>query len=236
MAEAKTKKTTTKKAEPKKAEVKEENVEVAKTVVNTDKTTENIEPKIDERDIKLAEQQVELEALKAQMQAILQAQMINTTNVAPTKKKKNVSIVSLTVGGLNLMGTRPTPIRIEKQFETVSVSEAEATAIVTNMPNAARSGLFYILDAEFVEENELSDAYQNILDDKQFKQLLNQSSDYVVDIFKSASDAQKQIIISMIIDKKSHNQPVDANIVEQISKLSGVDFNMAEEVEDEENE
>jgi hypothetical protein len=234
MAEAKTNKTTTKKAEPKKAEVKEENVEVVETVVNTDKTAENIEPKIDERDIKLAEQQVELEALKAQMQAILQAQMINTTNVVPTKKKKNISIVSLTVGGLNLMGTRP--IRIEKQFEAVSVSEAEATAIVTNMPNAARSGLFYILDAEFVEENELSDAYQNILDDKQFKQLLNQSSDYVVDIFKSASDAQKQIIISMIIDKKSHNQPVDANIVEQISKLSGVDFNMAEEVKDEENE
>lgn len=195
-------------------------------------TTKKAEPKVDERDIKLAEQAAELEALKAQMQAVLQAQMTNAQVAAEPKKKKNVSIMSLAVGGLTLMGTRA--IRIPKQFDTVSVSEAEATAIVTNMPNAARNGLFYILDADFVEENELAGAYQNILDDKQFKQLLNQSSDYVVDIFKSASDTQKKIIISMIIDKKSHNQFIDANIVEQISKLSGVDFSMAEEVADEE--
>lgn len=195
-------------------------------------TTKKAEPKVDERDIKFAEQAAELEALKAQMQAVLQAQMANAQVAAEPKKKKNVSIMSLAVGGLTLMGTRA--IRIPKQFDTVSVSEAEATAIVTNMPNAARNGLFYILDADFVEENELAEAYQNILDDKQFKQLLNQSSDYVVDIFKSASDTQKKIIISMIIDKKSHNQFIDANIVEQISKLSGVDFSMAEEVADEE--
>lgn len=222
MAEAKTTKSTTKKATTKATEPKEEKVaELA--------TTEKV---LDERDIKLAEQAAELEALKAQMQAVLQAQM-GMGAVAPAKKKKNVSIVSLAVGGLTLMGTRP--IRIAKQFDTISISEAEATAVVTNMPNAARNGLFYILDADFVEENELADAYKNILDDKQFKQLLNQSSDYVVDIFKSASNTQKKIIISMIIDRKSHNQPIDANIVEQISKLSGVDFNMAEEVEDAES-
>ena len=193
-------------------------------------TTKKAEPKVDERDIKLAEQAAELEALKAQMQAVLQAQMTNAQVAAEPKKKKNVSIMSFAVGGLTLMGTRA--IRIPKQFDTVSVSESEATAIVNNMPESARNGLFYILDADFVEENELSDAYKNLLDDKQFKQLLTQSSDYVVDIFKSASDVQKKIIINMIIDKKSHNLPIDANIVEQISKLSGVDFDMAIEAED----
>lgn len=193
-------------------------------------TTKKVEPKVDERDIKLAEQAAELEALKAQMQAVLQAQMTNAQVAAEPKKKKNVSIMSFAVGGLTLMGTRA--IRIPKQFDTVSVSESEATAIVNNMPESARNGLFYILDADFVEENELSDAYKNLLDDKQFKQLLTQSSDYVVDIFKSASDVQKKIIINMIIDKKSHNLPIDANIVEQISKLSGVDFDMAIEAED----
>lgn len=193
-------------------------------------TTKKAEPKVDERDIKLAEQAAELEALKTQMQAVLQAQMTNAQVSAEPKKKKNVSIMSFAVGGLTLMGTRA--IRIPKQFDTVSVSESEATAIVNNMPESARNGLFYILDADFVEENELSDAYKNLLDDKQFKQLLTQSSDYVVDIFKSASDVQKKIIINMIIDKKSHNLPIDANIVEQISKLSGVDFDMAIEAED----
>ena len=202
------------------------------TKSTTQKTTatKKAEPKVDERDIKLAEQAAELEALKAQMQAVLQAQMTNAQVAAEPKKKKNVSIMSFAVGGLTLMGTRA--IRIPKQFDTVSVSESEATAIVNNMPESARNGLFYILDADFVEENELSDAYKNLLDDKQFKQLLTQSSDYVVDIFKSASDVQKKIIINMIIDKKSHNLPIDANIVEQISKLSGVDFDMAIEAED----
>ena len=202
------------------------------TKSTTKKTTatKKAEPKVDERDIKLAEQAAELEALKAQMQAVLQAQMTNAQVAAEPKKKKNVSIMSFAVGGLTLMGTRA--IRIPKQFDTVSVSESEATAIVNNMPESARNGLLYILDADFVEENELSDAYKNLLDDKQFKQLLTQSSDYVVDIFKSASDVQKKIIINMIIDKKSHNLPIDANIVEQISKLSGVDFDMAIEAED----
>lgn len=202
------------------------------TKSTTKKTTatKKADPKVDERDIKLAEQAAELEALKAQMQAVLQAQMTNAQVAAEPKKKKNVSIMSFAVGGLTLMGTRA--IRIPKQFDTVSVSESEATAIVNNMPESARNGLFYILDADFVEENELSDAYKNLLDDKQFKQLLTQSSDYVVDIFKSASDVQKKIIINMIIDKKSHNLPIDANIVEQISKLSGVDFDMAIEAED----
>lgn len=202
------------------------------TKSTTKKTTatKKAEPKVDERDIKLAEQAAELEALKVQMQAVLQAQMTNAQVAAEPKKKKNVSIMSFAVGGLTLMGTRA--IRIPKQFDTVSVSESEATAIVNNMPESARNGLFYILDADFVEENELSDAYKNLLDDKQFKQLLTQSSDYVVDIFKSASDVQKKIIINMIIDKKSHNLPIDANIVEQISKLSGVDFDMAIEAED----
>ena len=202
------------------------------TKSTTKKTTatKKAEPKVDERDIKLDEQAAELEALKAQMQAVLQAQMTNAQVAAEPKKKKNVSIMSFAVGGLTLMGTRA--IRIPKQFDTVSVSESEATAIVNNMPESARNGLFYILDADFVEENELSDAYKNLLDDKQFKQLLTQSSDYVVDIFKSASDVQKKIIINMIIDKKSHNLPIDANIVEQISKLSGVDFDMAIEAED----
>ena len=202
------------------------------TKSTTKKTTatKKAEPKVDKRDIKLAEQAAELEALKAQMQAVLQAQMTNAQVAAEPKKKKNVSIMSFAVGGLTLMGTRA--IRIPKQFDTVSVSESEATAIVNNMPESARNGLFYILDADFVEENELSDAYKNLLDDKQFKQLLTQSSDYVVDIFKSASDVQKKIIINMIIDKKSHNLPIDANIVEQISKLSGVDFDMAIEAED----
>ena len=205
---------------------------ITETKSTTKKTTatKKAEPKVDERDIKLAEQAAELEALKAQMQAVLQAQMTNAQVAAEPKKKKNVSIMSFAVGGLTLMGTRA--IRIPKQFDTVSVSESEATAIVNNMPESARNGLFYILDADFVEENELSDAYKNLLDDKQFKQLLTQSSDYVVDIFKSASDVQKKIIINMIIDKKSHNLPIDANIVEQISKLSGVDFDMAIEAED----
>lgn len=222
MAEAKTtKKTTTKKAEATKAKVEEKVEEIVK----------DEEPKVDSRDIKLAEQAAEIEALKAQMAAVLQAQMAAPMVApAPTKKKKNITIINLCVGGLTLMGTRP--VRIDKQFDTVSVSESEATAIIGNMPNATRDGQFYILDADFVEENDLTGAYQGILDDKQFKQLLSQSSDYVVDIFKSASDAQKKIIIDMIIEKKASAQPVDANIVEQIGKLTGIDFSLAEEVED----
>ena len=44
------------------------------------------------------------------------------------------------------------------------------------------------------------------------------------EIYKQASDAQKQIIVDMVSNRKLNGLPTDANIVVEISKLCGKDL------------
>ena len=179
----------------------------------------------------------ENEALKKQM-AEMQAQMetmmkIIGNQTAPSEKKtpkKNIKFVNLSNGGVSLRGTRMHSM--EKQFEVRSFSETEARSIVANTPNLVREGFVYIMDSDFVEENDLSDVYENLLNDKQIEELLTKDSAYVVDIYKNASEGQKEIIVDMIINKKLLNSAVDANIVEEIGKLCGKDLRNIEPLEE----
>lgn len=179
----------------------------------------------------------ENEALKkqmAEMQAQMEAMMkIIGNQTAPAEKKKpkkNIKFVNLSNGGVSLRGTRMHSM--EKQFEVRSFSEAEARSIVANTPNLIREGFVYIMDSDFVEENDLSDVYENLLNDKQLEELLTKDSAYVVDVYRNASEGQKEIIVDMIINKKLLNSAVDANIVEEIGKLCGKDLRNIEPLEE----
>ena len=50
------------------------------------------------------------------------------------------------------------------------------------MQNAIRSGMVYIADAQFVEEN-LAETYQYLLSDEKLKTLLDNSSGHVIEIY-----------------------------------------------------
>lgn len=189
-----------------------------------------VEPQIEEAHDNQAD---EIARLQAQIDLLMKAQMAQP-NVAPTTqkkaKKKLVKIINLASGGLTLQGSRA--IRIPKQFDSVNVTESEASIIISNMPESARSGLFYIADRDFVEDNELEDAYNTILDDSQLKTLLSQNAEDVVEIYKNASDAQKSIINAMIADGRFNGVRVDANILQELGEISGIDFLGIDKIEE----
>lgn len=170
--------------------------------------------------------------LQAQLELLMRAQANATpvTQPEPKKKKKMVKIISLVVGGLSLQGSRI--IRIPKQFDSVTVTDSEARIIISNMPHSAREGLFYIADSEFVEENDLEDAYQTILDDKQLKTILSKNAKDVLDIYQNAPETQRKIIDSMIIDGRLMGVEIDANILMQLQKISGIDYLGIEKIDD----
>lgn len=181
---------------------------------------------------KLKAQADQIATLQAQLELLMRAQA-SATPVAqsePKKKKKMVKIISLVTGGLTLQGSRV--IRIPKQFDSVTVTDSEARIIISNMPSSAREGIFYIADSGFVEENDLEDAYQTILDDKQLKTILSKNAKDVLDIYQNAPDAQKKIIDSMIIDGRLMGIEIDANILMQLQKISGIDYFGIEKMED----
>ena len=193
-----------------------------KTTTATTTTSTTEKPETDSR---IAEQANEIAELKAQIALLMKAQKASTQTVAvesAPKKKKNVTIINLFAGGLTVKGN--SYYHFDKQFDKRAFSEAEATAIVNNMPNAAREGIFYITDAQFVEDNDLSDAYENMIDDVKMKTILSLDANSVLVLYKNASEAQKTIIENMIVNGRLNGESLDANVLVELGKITGKNY------------
>lgn len=169
----------------------------------------------------------QMEEMKARMvemeQMFAQATRIKPEVSSDTyKKDRNITFINMYPGTTVLKGS--SVYKIEGQFASRTFLEREARMIVNNTANLVRSGMVYIPDHKFVEENDLEYAYQNILTDEQLKNLLNQNAVDIIETFKNVSDGQKTIILEMIAAKKLSNQFVDANVLMELGKISGRDL------------
>lgn len=216
-----------KKVEPKVEEAKVEVVETPTEEVVIEQPINSTT--VEEPKVESTSESTEIARLQAQIELLMKAQM-GAVQTSTKPAKKMVKIVSLANGGLTLQGSRA--IRIPKQFDSITVTESEARIIVSNMPESARNGLFYIADRQFVEDNDLEDAYSTILDDTQLKTLLTKNVDDVVEIYKNATDRQKATINSMIIDGRFNGVRIDANILQELGAISGIDFMGIEKIEE----
>ena len=168
----------------------------------------------------------QMEEMKAQMEAmskmLAEAKSTPIAEKSGVNKDRNITFVNLTNGTAVLRGN--SFWKLEGRFASRTFLEREARIIVNNMPNMIRSGMVYITDAQFVEDNDLSEVYLNILSDKDLKELLSHDASYVVDVYKNVSDGQKNIIIDMIVDKVLAGEKVDNNVLVELGRLSGKDL------------
>jgi hypothetical protein len=171
----------------------------------------------------------QLDELKAQM-ALMAQMMANKPAPAVAKPSKQVKFINLSSGSAILRGT--VMWKITGQFADKDFDETEANIIVANMGNMVRSGRVYIADQEFVESHNLGEVYKHILNADQLKGLFDKDGKTIVEAYKMANDAQKQIIVDMISERKVNGQFVDANAAIEIGKLCGKDL-MGIEPEDE---
>ena len=180
----------------------------------------------------LAEQQKKMDELMAQIGVLMKAQSAVSTAPVAQSGNKQVTFVNLTTGGLTLKGTRMH--HLDKQFAKKSIQESEARAIASNMPNTIANGYVYIPDEDFLESVNMGGIYDGMLTDEQLKTLLNQDANYVCDVYKNATDSQKQIIVDMVSNRQFDGKQVDANILVKLGKLCGVDFLSIEPLDDKE--
>lgn len=161
--------------------------------------------------------------MKAQMELMAQM-MANKSNepIRPAKNDRMITFVNLTNGTAVLRGNQNWAL--EGRYASRTFLEREARIIVNNMPNMIRSGMVYITDADFVKENDLADAYANMLSDTDMKSLLAQDAKNVIDVYKNVSDNQKQIIIDMIIEQRKAGAKIDGNILTELGELCGKDL------------
>lgn len=196
---------------PKKAEAVSETTKSVSSVNNTVSENEALKAQIAE--------------MKAQME--LMAKMMATKGdseqaVSATKNDRMITFVNLTNGTAILRGNQNWAL--EGQYASRAFLEREARIIVNNMPNMIRSGMVYITDAQFVKDNDLADAYLNMLSDKEMKELLAKDANYVIDVYKNVSDGQKQIIVDMIIEQRKAGVKIDNNILVELGELCGKDL------------
>lgn len=162
--------------------------------------------------------------MKAQMELMAQMMAANKSNepVRSAQNDRMITFVNLTNGTAILKGNQNWAL--EGQYASRSFLEREARIIVNNMPNMIRSGMVYIADSQFVQDNDLADVYMNMLSDTDLKNLLAKDASYVIDVYKNVSDGQKQIIIDMIFEKRRAGEKVDGNILTELSELCGKDL------------
>lgn len=190
-------------------------------VVETAEVTNSAVEENEALKVKIVEQEQQMADLMAQIKVMMQAQAQNVVPVTE-KKARSIKFISLVQGGLSLKGNRM--YHIDKQFGHKMIPEGEAAAIVSNMPNTIANGLVYIADKDFISRMELDGVYEEILSDKQLKELLQQNVNDVCEIYKQASMAQREIIVDMVVNRKLNGLPIDANIVVEIGKLCGKDL------------
>lgn len=174
----------------------------------------------------------QMEAMQAQMELLAKQMAMSNAPVLDTKKpERNIEFINMVPGTLVLKGTQIW--KIEGQFSSRSFMEREARIILNNMQNTIRSGYVYIADNDFVQDNDLSEVYVNMLSNEQLKNLFNKNFNEIVEIYKSVPKAQKDIIVSMIKEKKESGTYIDANILIKIGELCGQDLIHNVEYEDE---
>lgn len=191
-------------------------------VVETAEVTNSAVEENEALKAKIAEQEQQMADLMAQIKVMMQAQAATNPVNIEEKAARGIKFISLVPGGLTLKGNRM--YHIDKQFGYKMIPESEARAILSNMPNTIASGMVYIADKEFVNKNDLSGVYEEILSDKQLKELLQKNANDVCEIYKQASMAQREIIVDMVVNRKLNGLPIDANIVVEIGKLCGKDL------------
>lgn len=177
---------------------------------------------LEEENSLLKKQLEQMDELKKQIEFLMNNKSQQTEKVVSSKKDRMITFVNMTNGMVVLKGSQIWTI--DGRFNSRNFSEREAQVILNNMMNFIRQGYVYIADAEFVEENGLIDSYNYILSDEDLKTLLLKDTAYIVDTYKMVSDGQKEIIISMIVEKKMNNEYVDANILVELGKISGKDL------------
>ena len=163
--------------------------------------------------------------MKAQMELMAQMMAAKVESVKPVSeptKDRMITFVNLTNGSAVLRGNQIWTL--EGRYATRSFLEREARIIVNNMPNMIRSGMVYITDAQFVKDNDLADAYMNILSDEDMKNLLAKDANYVIDVYKNVADGQKQIIVDMIIEQRMAGKKIDSNILVELGEMCGKDL------------
>lgn len=170
----------------------------------------------------------ELEAMIAQMSETI-ARLSNNTEVsAPvvSSPKKKIKVTSLTYGNLSLYAPNRGFIQFSKYGETLTLSYDQICDYVNNCRSAAESGMFFINDANLVDELDLSEFYKNIITSDIVKGILNNhiTIDEYDDLLSNITPSQKESLGELFTEEVYTKKFTDLNKIDALSHTLGIDI------------
>jgi hypothetical protein len=180
-----------------------------------------------------------IESLKKELEVIKsQTMMNNAHDTIPQQYQPNPNIVntvqpneyikvmSLIDNKLNL-STRDHGLGktfgFEEFGETQDILYSDLMEINNHHRNFLEAGYYYILDDRVVAIASKKEAYKKILTKEQIEKILN-NDETAISLFQKANPKQQEVIVKFIIKKIINNEPVDYNLIDKLSRVSGVNI------------
>lgn len=206
----------------------------ATTSTEDKKTTKTRATRSTAPDINLEEIQAENSKMKQELEVMSQQLerlmgMVNNTlepvSSTSIEDETDVVIISLVQGTLNLCDKYGTPLCVFSEiYEEQEIPFSELREIVQANRKMVENGRFYIMNAEVVRKLRLQRFYERLLSPDDLKTLLKKDINHALELYKSASHVQQQVIIDIITDKIFKHQKIDANLLQELSQLCGKDL------------
>lgn len=201
------------------------------TSTKTSTTKKNNNSKVAQLEAQVAEQQAKLDKLME----LLSQQPVTQNNVMDNDigADEEIEVISLTPNRLNILGENGSVlVSFDAMYEEQLIDYASLKDALRNRTNRemAKKGRFYINDERVVSKLRLKNDYKNILTPEQLQHLLSVDVNRAIEMYKLAPKGQKSAIIEIVKQSKFRGDNIDYNLLNELTKLSGVDLVNAEDV------
>jgi glutamate synthase domain-containing protein 3 len=180
----------------------------------------------------------ENEKLRKQIEELLKQLNQNTENqtsesedvddeFVEIRPNKYIKVISLNFGKLILSteGKGRGKIYVFNKFGDVrNIVYTDLANIIHNQQTFAEQGRFFIADKNVIKNHGLIEYYDKFLSKEKIEDLLSCNKDQIVDLFKSTTKTQQEIIVDLLIQKIKHGEDVDLNKVDTISRIYGINI------------
>ena len=212
---------------PKKTEEIKTEVEVKKEVVSENSTKDTRTP----AEIELEQTKKMLAEMQAQM-AKMQEQMSAKTEVVvkqmPSRSNDKIKCISLSPNPVNistLPNNRGKKFTFEKYGSSWSIRRGDLEDVVSSYENTMKSGLIYVCDRDFIEEQGLDEYYNNSLYSKELlDKLVYLREDADVEMFLNMSKQLQEATAVRIARLFKMNEHYEPNVLARIKTEAGFDI------------
>lgn len=183
-------------------------------------------------DLEKLEQARKIEELERKLNLLLSGQSVKepelekpSSQSEPLISDTYIPVMSLVFDTLSLSTREHGQGIVEFTFfgQTKQIVYSDLIRIMENHPTFLRDGKFYIMDSRVVRRHGLDETYSKILTKEMIDNILS-SNKNAIELYQTAGEKQRETINEALIVKMIKEEHVDLNVIDAISRISGVNL------------